>query len=83
MDAGVISVTMIPHRRGHNVVPDSEIQGAVRTFNIAVLDMILSSAWSIYPHQRGLRGHLRNSRSATQLPPPSTTPPKGCVLRAR
>mgnify|MGYP000961964408 FL=1 len=41
IDAGVISVTMIHAGEATNVIPDScELQGTVRTFSIAVLDMI-------------------------------------------
>lgn len=41
VDAGVISVTMIHTGEATNVIPDScEIQGTVRTFSVAVLDMI-------------------------------------------
>ena len=41
VDAGVISVTMIPTGEATNVVPDScELQGTVRTFTVEVLDMI-------------------------------------------
>ena len=42
VDAGVISVTMIHTGEATNVIPDScEIQGTVRTFSVAVLDMIV------------------------------------------
>jgi metal-dependent amidase/aminoacylase/carboxypeptidase family protein len=41
IDAGVISVTMIHAGEATNVIPDScELQGTVRTFSLAVLDMI-------------------------------------------
>ena len=41
IDAGVVSVTMIHTGEVTNVIPDScEIQGTVRTFSVAVLDMI-------------------------------------------
>ena len=41
IDPGVISVTMIKAGEATNVVPDScELQGTVRAFSIAVLDMI-------------------------------------------
>jgi hippurate hydrolase len=41
IDAGVISVTMIHGGEATNVVPDScELQGTVRTFTVAVLDLI-------------------------------------------
>jgi len=41
VDAGVISVTMIHAGEATNVIPDScELQGTVRTFSVAVLDMI-------------------------------------------
>jgi hippurate hydrolase len=41
IEAGVISVTMIHAGEATNVIPDScELRGTVRTFSIAVLDMI-------------------------------------------
>lgn len=41
IEAGVISVTMIHAGEATNVIPDScELQGTVRTFSIAALDMI-------------------------------------------
>ncbi len=41
IDAGVISVTMIRAGEATNVIPDScELRGTVRTFTLAVLDMI-------------------------------------------
>ena len=41
VDAGVISVTMIHAGEATNVVPDTcELQGTVRTFTVALLDMI-------------------------------------------
>lgn len=41
VDAGVISVTMVHAGEATNVVPDHcELQGTVRTFSVAVLDMI-------------------------------------------
>ena len=41
IDAGVISVTMIHTGEATNVIPNScELQGTVRTFSLAVLDMI-------------------------------------------
>lgn len=41
VDAGVISVTMLHGGEANNVVPDSvELAGTVRTFSVAVLDLI-------------------------------------------
>jgi len=41
IDAGVISVTMIHAGEATNVIPDScELEGTVRTFSLAVLDML-------------------------------------------
>ena len=41
VDAGVISVTMIHAGEATNVIPNScELQGTVRTFSVAVLDLI-------------------------------------------
>lgn len=41
LDTGLISVTMIKAGDAVNVIPDScELQGTVRTFDVAVLDMI-------------------------------------------
>jgi hippurate hydrolase len=41
VDAGVISVTMVHGGEATNVVPDCvELEGTVRTFSVAVLDMI-------------------------------------------
>ena len=41
VDAGVISVTMVHGGEATNVIPDTvELQGTVRTFSVAVLDLI-------------------------------------------
>jgi hippurate hydrolase len=51
IDAGVISVTMIHTGEATNVIPDScELQGTVRTFSIAVLDMIEQRMRQIAEH---------------------------------
>ena len=51
VDAGVISVTMIPTGEATNVVPDScELQGTVRTFTLEVLDMIEARMKQVAEH---------------------------------
>ncbi len=51
IDAGVISVTMVHAGEATNVIPDScELQGTVRTFSIAVLDMIEQRMEEIAKH---------------------------------
>jgi amidohydrolase len=51
IDAGVISVTMIHAGEATNVIPDScELQGTVRTFSVAVLDMIEQRMGEIAHH---------------------------------
>ena len=51
IDAGVVSVTMIHTGEVTNVIPDScEIQGTVRTFSVAVLDLIEQRMREIAQH---------------------------------
>ena len=51
VDAGVVSVTMIHAGEATNVVPDScELQGTVRTFTLAVLDLIENRMKQIAEH---------------------------------
>jgi len=51
IDAGVVSVTMIHAGEATNVIPDScELQGTVRTFSLAVLDMIEQRMRTITEH---------------------------------
>ena len=51
VDAGVISVTMIHAGEATNVIPDScELQGTVRTFSVAVLDMIEQRMQQVAKH---------------------------------
>ena len=51
VDAGVISVTMIHAGEATNVIPDScELQGTVRTFSVAVLDMIEQRMQQVAQH---------------------------------
>jgi hippurate hydrolase len=51
VDPGVISVTMIHAGEATNVVPDScVIQGTVRTFSIATLDMIQARMQEVAEH---------------------------------
>jgi hippurate hydrolase len=51
VDPGVISVTMIHAGEATNVVPDScVIQGTVRTFSIATLDMIQARMQEVAKH---------------------------------
>ena len=51
IDAGVISVTMIHAGEATNVIPNScELRGTVRTFSVAVLDMIEARMRQIAEH---------------------------------
>jgi len=51
IEAGVISVTMIHAGEATNVIPDScELQGTVRTFSIAALDMIEERMRTVAEH---------------------------------
>jgi amidohydrolase len=51
IDAGVISVTMIHAGEATNVIPDTcELQGTVRTFSLAVLDLIEQRMKQIADH---------------------------------
>jgi hippurate hydrolase len=51
VDAGVVSVTMIHAGEATNVIPDScELQGTVRTFSLAVLDLIEQRMRQITEH---------------------------------
>lgn len=51
IDSGVVSVTMIHAGEATNVIPDSvELRGTVRTFTVAVLDMIEQRMRQIAEH---------------------------------
>ncbi len=51
LEAGVVSVTMVHGGEATNVIPDSvELQGTVRTFSTALLDMIEANMQRIATH---------------------------------
>jgi hippurate hydrolase len=70
IDAGVISVTMIHAGEATNVIPDScELQGTVRTFSIAVLDMIEQRMEEIARHTAAAFGMECSFELVRNYPP--------------
>ena len=67
IDAGVISVTMISAGEATNVIPNTcELQGTVRTFSLAVLDMIEQRMKTVTEHTclaAGLRADFEFKRN--------------------
>ena len=70
IDAGVISVTMIHTGEATNVIPDHcEIQGTVRTFTIAVLDMIEQRMRDLAQHTSAAFGTQCDFEFVRNYPP--------------
>ncbi|MDZ7921930.1 M20 aminoacylase family protein [Rhodoferax sp.] len=70
IDAGVISVTMIHTGEATNVIPDQcEIQGTVRTFTIAVLDMIEQRMRDLAQHTSAAFGTTCEFQFVRNYPP--------------
>ena len=70
IDAGVISVTMIHAGEATNVIPDScELQGTVRTFSVAVLDMIEQRMSEIARHTAAALGMECSFEFVRNYPP--------------
>ncbi|MBK6595136.1 MAG: amidohydrolase [Burkholderiales bacterium] len=70
IDAGVISVTMIHAGEATNVIPDScELQGTVRTFSVAVLDMIEQRMSEIARHTAAAFGMECSFEFVRNYPP--------------
>ncbi|HCX81242.1 MAG TPA: amidohydrolase [Rhodoferax sp.] len=70
IDAGVISVTMIHTGEATNVIPDQcEIQGTVRTFTIAVLDMIEQRMRDLAQHTSAAFGTTCDFEFVRNYPP--------------
>jgi hippurate hydrolase len=82
VDAGVISVTMIHTGEATNVVPDScEIQGTVRTFSIAVLDMIEQRMRDIAHHTSAAFGATCEFTFSRNYPPTINHPAEAAFAR--
>jgi len=70
VDAGVISVTMIHTGEATNVVPDTcEMQGTVRTFSVAVLDLIEQRMRDVAHHTCAAFGATCEFEFARNYPP--------------
>jgi amidohydrolase len=70
VEAGVVSVTMIHAGEATNVIPDScELQGTVRTFSVAVLDLIEERMRMIAEHTCAAFGMACEFEFARNYPP--------------
>ncbi len=82
IDAGVISVTMINAGEATNVIPNTcELQGTVRTFSLAVLDMIEQRMKTVTEHTclaAGLRADFEFKRN---YPPTINSAPEAQFCR--
>lgn len=70
LEAGVVSVTMVHAGEATNVIPDSvELQGTVRTFSTALLDMIEANMQRIATHTAQAFGLSCDFEFARNYPP--------------
>ena len=70
IEAGVVSVTMIHAGEATNVIPDScELQGTVRTFSVAVLDLIEQRMRAVAEHTAAAYGLGCEFEFARNYPP--------------
>jgi hippurate hydrolase len=82
VDAGVISVTMIHTGEATNVVPDTcVIQGTVRTFSVAVLDMIESRMRTLTEHTCAAFGASATFQFQRNYPPTVNSPMEATFAR--
>ena len=80
VDAGVISVTMIPGRRATSVVPDfAALQGTVRTFSVEPLDMIERRMRQVAEHTCACADAVCDFAICTQLPAHHQHPGRSAV----
>jgi hippurate hydrolase len=83
IEAGVISVTMIHAGEATNVIPDScELQGTVRTFSIAVLDMIEQRMREVAQHTAAAYGLACEFEFARNYPPTNNAAAEAEFARA-
>jgi hippurate hydrolase len=70
IEAGVISVTMVHAGAATNVIPDScELQGTVRTFSIAALDLIEQRMRLVAEHTAAAQGMSCTFEFVRNYPP--------------
>ncbi|MEY2684687.1 MAG: putative hydrolase YxeP [Pseudomonadota bacterium] len=82
VDAGVISVTMIHTGEATNVVPDTcVIQGTVRTFSVAVLDMIEDRMRTLTEHTCAAFGASADFQFQRNYPPTVNSPAEAAFAR--
>jgi amidohydrolase len=82
VDAGVISVTMIHAGEATNVVPDAcELQGTVRTFSVAVLDLIEQRMRDVAQHTCAAFGAQCVFEFARNYPPTINSGPEADFAR--
>ncbi len=82
IDAGVVSVTMLRAGVATNVVPDScELQGTVRTFTLAVLDLIEHRMREIAQHTCAAFGMTCNVDFKRNYPPTINHPRETAFAR--
>jgi hippurate hydrolase len=82
IDAGVISVTMLHAGEATNVIPDScELQGTVRTFTIALLDLIEQRMRDIASHTAAAFGMECSFEFVRNYPPTSNSEAEAAFAR--
>jgi len=82
IDAGVISVTMIHAGEATNVIPDScELQGTVRTFSFAVLDLIEQRMRVVAEHTAAAFGLTCTFEFFRNYPPTINSAPEADFAR--
>jgi amidohydrolase len=83
IEAGVISVTMIHAGEATNVIPDScELQGTVRTFSVAVLDLIEQRMRTVAEHTAAAHGMACEFEFARNYPPTINSAPEADFARS-
>ena len=82
IDAGVISVTMIHAGEATNVIPNRcELQGTVRTFSLAVLDMIEQRMKTMTEHTCAASGMQADFEFRRNYPPTINSAPEAEFCR--
>ena len=82
IDAGVISVTMINAGEATNVIPNHcELQGTVRTFSVAVLDMIEARMQTMAEHTCAAHGMAVDFVFSRNYPPTINSAPEAEFAR--
>ncbi|QKV51673.1 M20 aminoacylase family protein [Comamonas antarctica] len=83
VDAGVISVTMVHGGEASNVVPDSvQLEGTVRTFSVAVLDMIEQRMRQLVEGICTAQGMQSEFAFVRDYPPTINAAPEAALARA-